>query len=67
MLLITTNGNKLKKASKYVGSSCTLLVFNQLPRLTQPGHPSGADRMSTSKSSGVNSTPCNALGLWSHR
>ena len=40
-----------------VAGSCRvyiILVFNQQPRLSQPGHPSVVDKMSTSKSWGVN-------------
>jgi len=40
---------------------CTILERNQPPMLTQPGHPSGIVRMSTSKSGGLNR--CTTLSL----
>ena len=52
------------------GLSCvrSIVVFNQLPGLTQPGHPSGAGKISTNKSCGVNLHTTHALAvyLWYH-
>ena len=44
---------------------CTILVFNQPPRLTQLGHPSGVGRFGTSESWGVNRSPRDVLTLLS--